>query len=67
MILKLNENEKKISTDCNYMKQEEKSIKHKLFQNKTANRALIIATVIITVLIIGMIIMVNINLPWKYQ
>ena len=37
----------------------------KLFQNKTANRVLIVAGIIIAAVIVGCIIMVNINLPWQ--
>lgn len=55
MQLKLNEEQK------SFIKENGDENKgRKLFQNKAANKALIIAGVIITVLIVGMVIFVNI-------
>ena len=57
MSLKLDKNETK--NGSGYMKQEETQ-GHKLFQNKAANRALIIAGIVIAVVIVTAIIFINV-------
>ena len=57
MSVKLERNES--SNNSGYMKQEEAQGR-KLFQNKAANRALIIAGIVIAVVIVAAIIFVNV-------
>jgi type IV secretory pathway component VirB8 len=72
MALKLNkqsngeENPKIQEESSSYVKKvEEESTGPKLFQNKAANKALIIVGIAIGVLILAAVILVNVQLPWK--
>lgn len=65
MAIKLNEVKSEEKSFVKINEAEELGGKRKLFQNKTANKILIILGVVIAVVIIGCVIMININLPWR--